>query len=243
MGKIKLLVLVYLGLVGIAGITAVLTDRDPKVKATVPNLKYSAPAISTTTVHNAQDFTVLISNESMGSVSRGTGILLDSTHVLTCAHLMPYSGNGADMWVFPYPGSAVVHAKIKFVSQPNDLMLLELTTPVLGHKHATIQPNVELGEPIIVVGNLEGYMKWFVSYGIIGGEQRPWLLTDATIRGGNSGGPWVNARGEVVAITDVSWHDGKGIPTGVGGGVTGKRIARFLEESHHPTLFYVLTGE
>lgn len=229
-------------LMGLVGYFAYRVYSNPKPKVTLPNPRYSAPAINTAVVKNVKDFTVLISDESMGAIGRGTGILLDSTHVLTCAHVLPQNGNVEDMWIYPYPGAQVVHATLQFVSSQNDLALLKLVTPVLGHKHATFQANVEIGEPIVVVGNLKGFMLWYTSYGIISGRYGIWILSDAVIRGGNSGGPWVNAKGEVVGMTDVGWNDRDGHEIGVSGAVPSAKLIRFLEQSHKPSLMYFLTG-
>jgi S1-C subfamily serine protease len=217
----------------------------PKHSVTLPDSRYSAPAISGAVVKTVQDFTVLISNEDMGSISRGTGILLSSTTVLTCAHVLGDDHSAKNMWIYPYPGAQVVRAKVKFVNLPNDLALLTLETPVLGHKTPTIATEVRTGEPIVVVGNIKGFMVWFVSYGIISGEHDRWVLTDATIRGGNSGGPWTNAKGEIVALTDVGWSDSNDREIGVSGGVPAKDLLKFLAESKlkKPDLLYAITGD
>src|SRR5262245_7049399 len=111
----------------VLGAISLYDNRTPEPQAKLPNPKYGMPAINPAVIANAQDFTVLISDESMGSIERGTGILLDSTHVVTCAHVLPRHGDVHDMWIYPYPGAQVVHCKVTFVSFPNDLALLELT--------------------------------------------------------------------------------------------------------------------
>lgn len=217
----------------------------PRPKTRLPDPRYSAPAIRSAVVSAVQDFTVLISNEDMGSISRGTGVLIDSMTVLTCAHVLGEDHSSKSMWIYPYPGAQVVHAKVRFINLPNDLALLTLDTPVLGHKMPTIAATVETGEPIVVVGNIQGYMIWYVSYGIISGEHDRWVLTDAVIRGGNSGGPWVNARGEIVGLTDVGWEDSSGREVGVSGGVPAPALLKFMAEAKlkKPDVLYVITGE
>lgn len=216
----------------------------PKVKAKAPDPRYSAGAISTTTVRDVQDYTVLISQEGMDGRWRGTGILLDATTVLTCAHIMPKDKSAKNLWIYPFPGDKVVKANLKFINYPQDLALLELTTPVTGHKVPTFAKAVRLGEPIISVGNISGYMMWFASYGIISGEHGRWVLSDAMIRGGNSGGPWANANGEIVALTDVGWFDDEE-PGAIAGGVPVQELEKFLTKSKlkKPDTVYALTGE
>lgn len=230
------------GLVVIIGVSQIQTPR-PKVKA--PDSRYGASAISSSTVKDTQDFTVLISNESMEGIGRGTGVLIDSMTVLTCAHMLPADKSTKSMWIYPYPGAQVVHAKLKFVNYPKDLALLELSAPVLGHKTPVFAQKVEVGEPVVVVGNIKGYMLWFVSYGLISGEHDRWVLTDATIRGGNSGGPWVNMKGEIIALTDVGWEDGRGSNVGISGGVPVQDLRKFMTQAKakKPDLIYALTGD
>ena len=206
-----------------------LTQREvpqPTVKA--PDPRYSAPAIDAVIAKDAQDFTVLINNEDMAARWRGTGVLLDSTTVLTCAHVVPKDKSTKTLWIYPYPGDQVVRAKLRFINYRQDLALLELLTPALGHKVPAFAQKAVIGEPIVSVGNIRGYMLWFVSYGIISGEHGRWLLTDAMIRGGNSGGPWVNARGEIVALTDVGWVDEE---SAIAGGVPVQELRKFLAQA------------
>jgi S1-C subfamily serine protease len=227
-------------LVGVAIIFNVANVPNPKVKS--PDPRYSAAAISTATIKDIQDFTVLISNENMVERWRGTGVLLSSTTVLTCAHIIPSDKSTKTLWIYPYPGAQVVRAKLKFINYPKDLALLELATPVLNHKTPVFAAKVEIGEPIVSVGNIRGYMMWFASYGIISGEHGRWVLTDAMIRGGNSGGPWANAKGEIVALTDVGWEDGE---SAIAGGIPVQDLQEFLAHSRlkKPDAIYALTGE
>lgn len=226
-------------LVSVTALVTLLQGPKPKVKA--PDPKYSQ-TVSTDTVRAVQDYTVLISNEDMDSRWRGSGILLSSTTVLTCAHIIPKNKSTKNLWIYPYPGEQVVRAKLKFINYPQDLALLELTTPAFGHKTPVFAKTVEIGEPIVSVGNIRGYMLWFASYGIISGKHDRWVLSDAFIRGGNSGGPWANANGEIVALTDVGWIEEDGA---IAGGVPVDELKKFIAHSQRkkPDAIYALTGE
>lgn len=223
---------------------ALITYQTPQPKAKMPDARYAPSPVSTDTVKMVQDYTVLISNESMESRWRGSGILLSSTTVLTCAHIIPKDKKTDTLWIYPYPGAQVVHGKLKFINYPQDIALLELNTPVTGHRTPVFAKTAILGEPIISVGNIRGYMMWFVSYGIISGQHSRWVLSDAMIRGGNSGGPWANARGEIVAMTDVGWEDRED-GSAIAGGVPTEELQKFLIEAKKkkPSVVYALTGE
>ena len=239
----KNLIYAVLGLsIGSALVLVLLASSMPKPKAKMPDGRYGPASISSDTIKLVQDYTVLIANEAMDERWRGTGILLDSTTVLTCAHVVPEGKSTETLWIYPYPGAQVVHAKLKFINKPNDIALLTLNTPVLGHRAPVFAKEAVIGEPIVSVGNIHGYMIWFVSYGIISGTHQRWVLSDGMIRGGNSGGPWANAKGEIVAMTDVGWESGS---TVVAGGIPTQDLQRFLTEAakKKPSKVYALTGE
>jgi S1-C subfamily serine protease len=178
-------------------------------------------------VVNARNLTVLISNEGFDGSGRGTGILLDSTHVLTCAHMFrEWTDN---LFVYTYPLGQVVGSTVEASSQQLDLAILVLDSSVPIAGEPVFQDKVEEGDAVTVIGNALGGMHWFVSHGIISGTDHGFLLTDALVNPGNSGGPWINDKGEVVALTDwrIGPNDATHVP-GLVGGVSGTNINRFL---------------
>lgn len=182
----------------------------------------AVPALATPQQHyrNAQALTVLVTNEGFLGGGRGSGVLVDKNHVVTCAHMVESMKD--EVFVYTYPLGKVTKAHAEYIDVGNDLMLLVLDTPVDSKNFAKFEEKTFEGEPITIVGNALGSMKWLVSRGIVAGTEREYLLTDAEINPGNSGGPWVNESGYVVAITD--W--GITVPRGPGvtGGITAKKI-------------------
>lgn len=189
-------------------------------------LFYFGTALASQHVKNAQALTVLVTNEGLLGGGRGSGILLDSKHVLTCAHMA--SGPEDEMFVYTYPLGQVIKAHVEYVDVYNDILLLVLDSSVTVHNAAVFEPKVTDGEPITIVGNALGAMTWIVSKGIISGRERFYLLTDAQINHGNSGGPWLNSKGEVVAMTDWIIGPDKSMP-GIGGGISAERIMQSLD--------------
>lgn len=210
----------------------------PVAHATTPVTRYHGYELNRQAIHKAKAFTVLISNEGFGGVGRGTGVLIDPTHVLTCAHMV--EGPHDDMWIFPYPGEIVVKGKPVFISQANDLAVLELSKPVTVPHYAVFQDMHYDGQPLTVIGNTKGSMKWFVSFGIVSGDFENFLLTDAVLYGGNSGGPWINEQGEIVALTDFTFLHRDGSHSDIHGGVSAKTIHAFLKRWKAPSIFDVL---
>lgn len=213
------------------------TRHIPEVRAKIPSTRYHGYAINRAAIDRTKAFTVLISNEGFSGVGRGTGVLVDPTHVLTCAHMI--QGPQDDLWIFPYPVGIVAKGRPVFVHKAVDLAILELDKPVNLSYYATFQEAHYDGEPITIIGNTLGSMKWFVSFGIISGDCENFLLTDGTLYGGNSGGPWINERGEVVALTDWTLVY-RGVESGIHGGVSAKTIHEFLGAWKSPMMGIIL---
>lgn len=203
------------------------------------NPRYPVIQIDPKSLESVKHFVVLISNEGLMGVGRGTGIVLNKDHVLTCAHLAPREDQ--EMWIYTYPVGKVLKGKVQYSDIFLDLALIKLSTPVQLPFYPRFQDNVEEGEPLVVIGNILGSMRWFVSYGTEVGRDVNFILTDALIHGGNSGGPWFNYRGEIVAITDWGLTM-NGKETGISGGVSSKTIRKFLKDSKHPNALMGLFG-
>jgi S1-C subfamily serine protease len=209
----------------------------PHVKA--PTTHYHGYELNRVAIKKAKAFTVLISAEGFGGIERGSGVLIDSMTVLTCAHVAAASNE--NLWVIPYPGNEIYHAKIKRFDESDDLALLTLDRPTPKVAYPVFQDMHYDGEPITIIGNIEGSMKWFVAYGIVSGENARDLYTDGLVRGGDSGGPWINEQGEIVAITDWGLeYNGKDI--GISGGVSAKTVHSFMEEKSLGQILQLLIG-
>lgn len=189
------------------------------------------PRVRPEVIERMKQTTVLISNEGFGGVGRGTGVLISRVHVLTCAHLIQSWED--DLYLYLHDGT-FVRGKPMAGDKAKDLAIILLDKPVRVPYVVEFTDKVVDGEPIAIVGNSLGAMKWYVSGGVISGRHKDWLLTDAFQIGGNSGGPWVNAKGEVVALAAWGLHTQKGIKTGVNGGIGVPLIRKFLDEVRNP---------
>lgn len=216
-------IIVVLGAVGI-----VLTKRFTANVSHAPVGRPPMVAVDEKVVEQTKAWTVLISNEGFEQKYRGTGMLIDSKHVLTADHMV--SKNGNEMWVYIFPGRRIVHAKPISEGFRDDLAVLELDEKVELPAYATFQEVHHDGEPILIIGNILGGMRWYVSYGIISSDWAGYILMDGTMTHGDSGGPWINTKGEVVGLSD--WQLGDEEPeSAIKGGVSAKRIKLFLRDS------------
>jgi S1-C subfamily serine protease len=221
-------------------LTLIASLFNPTVTIKAPTTHYHGYVLNQQAIKKAKTFTVLISAEGFGGIERGTGVLVDSMTVLTCAHVA--AANNDQMWVITYPGKAVYYTHVKKMDESKDLALLSLDRPVKNRVFATFQDYHYDGEPITIIGNILGSMKWFVSYGIISGESNRDLYTDGLLLGGNSGGPWVNEKGEVVALSDWGLANSKGVSLGVNGGISAKTIHEFLKAKGIMEILQMMLG-
>jgi S1-C subfamily serine protease len=93
-------------------------------------------------------------------------------------------------------------ARLAAISQTNDIALLKID----GYKTPYLRPgkldHVLQGEKVYAIGSPAG-LKDSVSAGVISGYDGYYLRTDAKIYPGNSGGPLVNQRGEVIGVNTL----------------------------------------
>lgn len=164
--------------------------------------------------------------------SQGTGFIVDADGILiTNAHVVEESEYSVKV---KFASGQVATAERLLVDPFLDLAVLDIE----GSDYPTLEfaeTKPAVGEPVMVIGNAWGYSN-SVTVGIVSGVDRPdpyhfyhypSLQTDAAINHGNSGGPILNARGEVVAI--ASWTELKGRTDGIAFGVPVDQLEAALD--------------
>jgi S1-C subfamily serine protease len=181
-----------------------------------------------------------------GSAGQGTGFVLDDEgHVLTNAHVVT-EGQGSSLerakQVFvQFPDGNEVPAKILGVDPNSDVGLikvdpsgLELVPLKLG-RSATVR----VGEPVAAIGSPFGEEQ-SLSVGVVSATNRTIealtdfqigdaIQTDAAINRGNSGGPLMNAGGDVIGINSQI-RSSSGGSEGVGFAVPIDTVRRSLAQ-------------
>ena len=146
------------------------------------------------------------------SESIGTGFILSEDGLIaTNYHVV----DGAEeIVVILYTGEEV-SAKVVNYDASNDLAVIQMDENVKVPGIVTLgdSDNVVVGESVIAIGNpLSKEFAGSVTSGIISATERlvaignseyNYFQTDAAINGGNSGGPLINARGEVIGINSA----------------------------------------
>ncbi|MGB4588534.1 MAG: trypsin-like peptidase domain-containing protein [Clostridiaceae bacterium] len=179
---------------------------------TIPEIvKMVQPAVVTVTVQVPAPASFF--NPQAGySESIGTGFILnDEGLIATNYHVVE---GGETIKVTLYTGKEVA-AKVVNYDATNDLAVLSLTEDVAIPGKVTLgdSDNLQVGESVIAIGNpLSQEFAGSVTSGIVSATDRAvvvnnaeyhYIQTDAAINGGNSGGPLINARGEVIGINSA----------------------------------------
>jgi len=183
--------------------------------------------------------TVISDGDSGGSV--GTGIIITSDgQVVTNSHVV----DGADTVLVRLAGETDARrGTVLAVDDPNDLALVQIEG-ASGLTAATLADpeGIAVGDPVVAVGyalDLDGGPT--VTSGIVSALNRTLsdadgaldglIQTDAAISSGNSGGPLINMRGEVIGInTAVIRGDTTTAATNVGFSIGIAEVIRVLEQ-------------
>lgn len=144
--------------------------------------------------------------------SIGTGFILSEDGLIaTNYHVVE---GGEEIVVILYTGEEV-SAKVVNYDASNDLAVIQMDENVKVPGIVTLgdSDSVVVGESVIAIGNpLSKEFAGSVTSGIISATERTvaignseynYFQTDAAINGGNSGGPLINAQGEVIGINSA----------------------------------------
>ncbi|WP_369372425.1 S1C family serine protease [Promicromonospora sp. Populi] len=161
----------------------------------------------------------------------GSGVIIDGSHVVTNGHVVVGTES---VELLLGDGSSVV-GQVLGADERNDIAVIEAdlgTTPAAA---LDTSGALQIGQPVIAVGSPLG-LTGSVTAGVVSAVDRasenypgPMIQTDASINQGNSGGPLVDLRGQVVGInTAIATVGGSG-SIGIGFAVPIDRAAEVAE--------------
>lgn len=149
------------------------------------------------------------------SASAGTGIIIsENGYILTNKHVIEKS---SEILVITNSGDSYESVRVVMVDPMSDIAILKISN-AKGLKAAELgdSKKINIGQQVIAIGNALGEYDGTVTSGIISGIGRTveassedgssrevltdMIQTDAAINSGNSGGPLVNAQGQVIGI-------------------------------------------
>ena len=166
------------------------------------------------------------SNETTSQTAAGTGFILSNDgYVATNKHVV---SGASKIGVILDDGTAYEDVELVGTDPLNDFAIIKINnvnnlSPVkLGDSKTT-----SAGQQVVAIGNALGAYQNSVTSGIISGKGRSltatdsgrtqyetlsdMIQTDAAINGGNSGGPLVNAAGEVIGINTAYASQGNNV--------------------------------
>jgi S1-C subfamily serine protease len=172
----------------------------------------SAPGVvQITSTSQGAPSTDVFGNPVPGASQRalGSGFVIDKDgHVVTNYHVV----QGADSIDVRFSNQETVSAKVVGTDPSTDLAVLKVDVDAKALTPLTLADSdaVQVGDPVVAIGNPFG-LERTVTAGIVSALQRhiqspngfqidQVIQTDAAINHGNSGGPLLNANGDVIGV-------------------------------------------
>jgi S1-C subfamily serine protease len=158
---------------------------------------------------------------------QGSGFILNKEGlILTNNHVIEGSQRGGSVEVTLYNDKHKYKAQVVTVDRGHDLALLKINAPdLIPATLAETSTGLTVGQRVYAIGNPFG-LSGTMTRGIIsairsvrGPENNPIedaIQTDASVNPGNSGGPLLNSRGEVIGITTMIASNGADQSSGIG---------------------------
>jgi len=182
---------------------------DASLKAELNEIKASTSEDFSGIIEDSLESVVTVRTD----VGQGTGFILsEDGYIITNAHVL---AGGREVSVTDYEQDYHVTSLVGY-NVTFDLALLKISgiyNPIiLGNSN-----DVQIGEKVIAIGNPLG-LQFSVSEGIVSGVDRTgsnglniYIQTDAALNPGNSGGPLINKRGEVIGINNFKVGDSESL--------------------------------
>jgi S1-C subfamily serine protease len=167
---------------------------------------------------------------------QGSGFLLDKQgHILTNNHVI----NNAQRVEVTLSDKHKYKATVVGVDKNHDLALLQINAPNVQPATLANSQGLTVGQRVYAIGNPFG-LQGTMTRGIIsairsirGPQNNPIedaIQTDAAVNPGNSGGPLLNSRGEVIGITTLIANNGADQSSGIGFAIPINTAKAFLDD-------------
>ena len=140
-----------------------------------------------------------------GSKRAGTGFLVTETGLIaTNAHV----AREEESLLAKMSGGITLEASVACIDDDVDIALLKVEGANFPHLDLADASTIRQGQEVFAVGNPGAAMLFSVTKGIVSAVDKfpnagsgTWIQTDAQLNPGNSGGPLINMKGEVIGIT------------------------------------------
>ena len=166
------------------------------------------------------------------STALGSGFAIDNTHIITNAHVVQ---NEKNVLVVSYQEKRL-YAVVEKSDRQQDLAVLRLKDATVPPLESASLNTVQNGDDIFTVGAPKS-MAYTLTKGIVSNRERVmngtvFIQIDAAVNEGNSGGPLLNALGQVIGVNTLKIFDSEGIALAI---PIDRVIAFMQEETPAPT--------
>ena len=168
---------------------------------------------------------VLIQARSETSISTGTGVIIsENGYIVTNYHVIEATDT---VTVQLYGEDIAIEAAVVGFHADDDVAVLKIERDELRAVPFAKSDDVRYGEKVYAIGNPNGAeFSWSITEGIVSCPKRQLMFydsegilekkmnvvqTDAAVNHGNSGGPIINVRGEIVGIVTLKRSDSAGM--------------------------------
>lgn len=183
--------------------------------------------------------------QSYSSQAAGTGIIVTSDgYILTNKHVID---SATSISVVLADGTTYTNVKVAAVDPLNDIAFLKISD-ASGLTPATLgdSKTIQAGQQVVAIGNALGVYQNTVTSGVISGTGRTltasdstgsmsekltdMIQTDAAINSGNSGGPLINAVGQVIGINTANSYSAENMGFAIPIGAVKGMLAQLIEK-------------
>lgn len=183
----------------------------------------------------------------------GTGVIVDSNgYILTNSHVVR-DGNAKSIHVL-FENGEKQEAELLWNEPMLDLAIVKVNKTGLPVAELGDSDDLTVGELAIAIGNPLGLeFQRTVTSGIISGLNRSiqvsqsnviedLIQTDASINNGNSGGPLLNSRGQVIGINTAKIKSAEGLGFSIPINEAKIIIEQVIENGNYETVFLGISG-
>lgn len=157
--------------------------------------------------------------------SLGNGFALGPNCIITNAHVI---ADNSEIFISSYSGNEY-KAAVFSINESEDIAVLVVDDVNFPYLSAADISNMKTGDDIYAVGAPKG-MAYTLTKGTVSAKERiignnSYIQIDAAINEGNSGGPLLNDKGQVLGMNTLKLSDSEGI----GLAIPADRICKYLQ--------------